>query len=93
MSSDLTDVEMTAQSWSSLCWSKLAQFSRQTALVDGLTGRSYSLAEARELASQTGNGLLRYSDIFRKLLSSFSLISQVWNRARSGSGDPAAQHA
>ena len=49
VSSDLTDVDIPAQSWSSLCWSKLAQFSRQTALVDGLTGRSYSMAEAREL--------------------------------------------
>ena len=60
VSSDLTDVDIPAHSWSSLCWSKLAQFSRQTALVDGITGRSYSLAEARELASQTGNGLLRW---------------------------------
>ena len=51
--------EVPAQSWSSLCWSRLAEFSRQSALQDGLTGRSYSLAEARELAARAGSGLLR----------------------------------
>ena len=70
---DLTDVDIPAQSWSSLCWSKLAQFSRQTALVDGLSGRSYSLAEARELASQTGNGLLRW--IY--FLETFNIVSHL----------------
>ena len=52
-------VEVPAQSWPSLCWSRLAQFSRHSALQDGLTGRSYSLAEARELAARAGSGLLR----------------------------------
>ena len=40
--SDLTDVDIPAQSWSSLCWSKLAQFSRQTALVDETKNRKQS---------------------------------------------------
>ena len=39
-----------------------------TALVDGLTGRSYSLAEARELASQTDNGLLRWKYFLETLI-------------------------
>ena len=56
---DLEDISVPKLSWSELCWSNLARFSRNSALVDGLTGRSYSLAEARELAGRVGSGLLR----------------------------------
>ena len=77
VSSDLADVEIPAQSWSSLCWSQLAQFSRQTVLVDGLSGRSYSLAEARELASQTGNGLLRWRYFLETFIITVSHLSGV----------------
>ena len=59
VSCDLEEVQVPSQSWPSLCWSQLGQFCRHTALVDGLTGRSYSLVQARELAARAGNGLLR----------------------------------
>ena len=50
---------MPELSWSQLCWSNLAKFSQNTALVDGVSGRSYSLGEAREAAGRLGSGLLR----------------------------------
>ena len=60
VSCDLEDIPLPPLTWAGLCWSNLAQFSRNTALVDGLSGRSYSLGEARELAGRVGSGLLRY---------------------------------
>ena len=58
---DLEEINIPRLTWAQLCWSNLAQFSRNSALEDGLTGRSYSLAEARELAGRVASGLLRYS--------------------------------
>ena len=59
VSCDLEDINIPDLSWSQLCWTNLAQFSRNKALVDGISGRSYSLGEARELAARVGSGLLR----------------------------------
>ena len=59
VSCDLEDIPLPPLTWAGLCWSNLAQFSRNSALVDGLSGRSYSLGEARELAGRVGSGLLR----------------------------------
>ena len=59
VSCDLEDITIPALSWSELCWSRLGQFSRNTALVDGVSGRSYSLGEARELSGRAASGLLR----------------------------------
>ena len=56
---DLEDISIPGLSWSDLCWSNLSKFSRHTALVDGVTGRSFSLGEARELSRRVGSGLLR----------------------------------
>ena len=56
---DLEDISIPSLSWSDLCWSNLSRFSRNTALVDGVSGRSYSLGEARDLARRVGSGLLR----------------------------------
>ena len=56
---DLEDISIPSLSWSDLCWSNLSRFSQNTALVDGVTGRSYSLGQARDLASRVGSGLLR----------------------------------
>ena len=61
MCCDLEEINIPRLTWAQLCWSNLAQFSRNSALEDGLTGRSYSLAEARELAGRVASGLLRYS--------------------------------
>ena len=58
---DLEDINIPSLTWSQLCWSNLAQFSRNSALVDGLTGRTYTMGEARELAGRVGSGLLRSS--------------------------------
>ena len=52
VSCDLEDITIPALSWSQLCWSNLAQFSQAPALVDGVSGRTYSLAEARELSGR-----------------------------------------
>ena len=56
---DLDDISIPQLSWAQLCWSNLTRFSRNTALVDGVSGRSYTLGEARELAARVGSGLLR----------------------------------
>ena len=53
---DLEDISVPELSWSQLCWSNLAKFSHNTALVDGVSGRSYSLGEAREAAGRLGSG-------------------------------------
>jgi len=59
VSCDLQDIPIPSLSWSEMCWSNLARFSLNTALVDGVSGRSYSLGQARELAGRVGSGLLR----------------------------------
>ena len=59
VSCDLEDINIPSLSWSELCWSQLAQFSHNPALVDGVSGRTYSLAEAREMSGRAGSGLLR----------------------------------
>ena len=56
---DLEDINIPRLNWPQLCWSNLTRFSHNTALVDGLSGRSYTLGEARELAARVGSGLLR----------------------------------
>ena len=52
VSCDLEDITIPTLSWSQLCWSNLAQFSQAPALVDGVSDRTYSLAEARELSGR-----------------------------------------
>ena len=59
VSCDLEDINIPSLSWSELCWSQLGQFSHNPALVDGVSGRTYSLAEAREMSGRAGSGLLR----------------------------------
>ena len=59
VSCDLEDIKIPSLSWSELCWSRLGEFSRNSALVDGVSGRAYSLAEAREMSGRAASGLLR----------------------------------
>ena len=68
MPCDLEDINIPSLTWSELCWSNLAQFSRNSALVEGLTGRTYTMGEARELAGRVGSGLLRYKEVVFLLL-------------------------
>ena len=42
-----------------MCWSRVAEFSSETALIDGATGSQLTFTEARTLARAFGSGLLR----------------------------------
>ena len=42
-----------------MCWSRVAEFGSQTALIDGTTGSQLTFTEARSLARAFGSALLR----------------------------------
>ena len=42
-----------------MCWSRVTEFSKDTALVDGASGSKLTFTEARSLARAFANGLLR----------------------------------
>ena len=58
ISSEVMDMELPGQTFHQMCWSRAESGGERTALVDGVRGESYSLAEARQLAAQFARGLV-----------------------------------
>ena len=58
ISSEVMDMELPGQTFHQMCWSRAESGGERTALVDGVRGQSYSLAEARQLAAQFARGLV-----------------------------------
>jgi len=59
VSCDLSDVKIPELTFSEMCWSRVEQYKDNAALVDAISGRSYTYGEARSLAGSFGSGLLR----------------------------------
>ena len=58
VSSEVMDLELPGQTFHQMCWSRAETAGQRTALVDGVRGESYSLAEARTTAAQFARGLV-----------------------------------
>ena len=58
VSSEVMDLELPGQTFHQMCWSRVETAGQRTALVDGVRGESYSLAEARTTAAQFARGLV-----------------------------------
>jgi len=56
---ELSEVTVPPISFPAMCWSRVAEFGSQTALIDGATGSQLTFTEARSLAKAFGSGLLR----------------------------------
>jgi len=59
MNCDLADIKIPELTFPEMCWSRVEQYKDNTALVDAVSGRSYTFSEARSLARSFGSGLLR----------------------------------
>jgi len=59
MNCDLADINIPELTFPEMCWSRVEQYKDNTALVDAVSGRSYTYTEARSLARSFGSGLLR----------------------------------
>jgi len=59
ISCDLPDIKIPELTYSQMCWSRAEQYKDNVALVDAVSGRSFTYAEARSLAQSFGSGLLR----------------------------------
>eukprot|EP00092_Neocalanus_flemingeri_P028236 GFUD01030662.1.p1 GENE.GFUD01030662.1~~GFUD01030662.1.p1 ORF type:complete len:562 (+),score=162.99 GFUD01030662.1:38-1723(+) len=59
VSCDLQDIKIPDLTFSQMCWSRLDQYKDNVALVDAVSGRSFTFSEARSLARSFGSGLLR----------------------------------
>jgi len=56
---ELSEVTVPPISFPSMCWSRVTEFSKDTALVDGASGSKLTFTEARSLARAFANSLLR----------------------------------
>lgn len=57
--SDLPEVVIPECTFSKMCWSRVDEFPDKPALVEVVSGQTFTLAEARSLARSFGSGLLR----------------------------------
>jgi len=56
---DIPDIAIPDLNFSQMCWSRVEQYKDNVALVDAVSGRSFTFSEARSLAKSFGSGLLR----------------------------------
>ena len=58
VSSEVMDLDLPGLTFHQMCWARADTAGHRTALVDGVRGESYSLAEARDLSAQFARGLV-----------------------------------
>ena len=58
VSSEVMDMELPDLTFHQMCWSRAETAGERMALVDGVRGESYSLAQARDTAGQFARGLV-----------------------------------